>query len=73
MAMAPIPHPQRDLLTLDELVALTGWGKTRVYEAARTGDLPFPALRNGRRYYFSRRAYEAWRDGAPMPNADHAA
>ena len=63
MATTPTPVPERDLLTLDELIALTGWGKTKTYEDARAGTLPFPVLRNGRRYYFSRKAYEAWRDG----------
>lgn len=55
--------PQRDLLTLDELIQLTGWKKTKLYEDAKAGRLPFPVLRNGRRYFFSRRAYERWRDG----------
>lgn len=58
------PKPDRDLLTIDELAALTGWGKTRLYEDARTGSLPFPTLRVGGRYYFSRRAYERWLDSA---------
>lgn len=57
-----LPH-LRDLLTLDELIDLTGWKKTKTYEDAKAGTLPFPVLRNGRRYYFSRRAYETWRDG----------
>lgn len=65
--------PKRDLLTLDDLIQLTGWGKTKTYEDARTGALPFPALRNGRRYYFSRRAYEAWRDGEATSDSDNAA
>ena len=51
-----------DLLTLDDLAKVTGWGKTKLYEDARAGSLPFPALRKGRRFYFSRRAYENWRD-----------
>jgi len=57
------PTTPRDLLTLDELIQLTGWKKTKTYEDAKVGSLPFPVLRNGRRYFFSRRAYEAWRDG----------
>jgi predicted DNA-binding transcriptional regulator AlpA len=67
------PTPQRELLTLDELIALTGWGKTKTYEGARAGTLPFPALRNGRRYYFSRWAYEAWRDDDTDSGSDGAA
>ncbi len=55
---------QRDLLTLDDLIQLTGWKKTKTYEDAKNGNLPFPVLRNGRRYYFSRRATQAWRDGS---------
>ncbi|MGI8485412.1 MAG: helix-turn-helix transcriptional regulator [Thermomicrobiales bacterium] len=63
MAAEPTDTPTRDLLTLDDLIQLTGWKKTKTYEDAKAGTLPFPVLRNGRRYYFSRRAYEAWRDG----------
>jgi len=65
VATSPAEHLslKRDLLTLDYVIQLTGWKKTKTYEDARTGKLPFPTLRNGRRYYFSRRAYEAWRDG----------
>jgi len=65
--------PARDLLTLDDLIAITGWGKTKTYEDAKAGALPFPVLRNGRRYYFSRRAYEAWRDGETAPGSGNAA
>ncbi len=65
--------PERDLLTLDDLIAITGWGRTKTYEDARAGALPFPALRNGRRYYFSRRAYEAWRDGQTAPDSGNVA
>ena len=65
--------PQRDLLTLDDLIQLTGWKKTKTYEDARTGTLPIPVLRNGRRYYFSRRAYEAWRDGEATSDPYNAA
>ncbi len=74
MTAEPTPiFIQRDLLTLDDLIQLTGWKKTKTYEDARTGTLPFPALRNGRRYYFSRRAYEAWRDGETTANPNDAA
>ncbi len=72
MAAESTPTPPRDLLTLDELIQLTGWKKTKTYEDAKAGSLPFPVLRNGRRYFFSRRAYERWRDGddaAPMDAA----
>jgi predicted DNA-binding transcriptional regulator AlpA len=64
---------ERDLLTLDDLIAITGWGKTKTYEDAKAGALPFPVLRNGRRYYFSRRAYEAWRDGETTTDSGNAA
>lgn len=75
MATSPVDSlaPKRDLLTLDDLIAVTGWGKTKTYEDAKAGTLPFPALRNGRRYYFSRRAYEAWRDGDATTNPNDAA
>lgn len=57
------PTPTRDLMTLDELMEATGWGRTVVYLGAKTDTLPIPTLRMGRRYYFSRRAYERYLDG----------
>ncbi len=74
MATLPTPlSPQRDLLTLDAVIQLTGWKKTKTYEDAKAGTLPFPVLRYGRRYYFSRRAYEAWRDGETTTDSENAA
>ncbi len=60
------PEPrtdQRDLLTIDELMTLTGWGRTFLYEGAKANTLPVPTLRSGRKYYFSRAAYERWLRG----------
>lgn len=58
----PIPQT-RDLLTVDELIAVTGWGRTFTYQGAKTDSLPIPTLRSGRKYYFSRAAYERWLRG----------
>lgn len=53
------PHT-RDVLTIDELMSLTGWGRTYCYSGAKTNTLPIPVLRAGRKYYVSRAAYERW-------------
>lgn len=73
MAAESTDTPTRDLLTLDDLIQLTGWKKTKTYEDAKAGTLPFPILRNGRRYYFSRRAYERWLEGDTPNQSDDAA
>jgi len=52
-----------DLLTLEQLISLTGWGRTAIYGRARRDGLPFPVLRVGARYYVSRAAYERWLAG----------
>lgn len=52
-----------DLLTIDELIALTGWGRTATYSRARRDDLPFPVLKAGARYYISRVSYQRWLAG----------
>lgn len=74
MATKLTDTPQRDVLTLDEIIDLTGWKKTKTYEDAKAGKLPFPALpTQGRRYFFSRRAYERWLEGEPSNPSDGAA
>ncbi len=52
-----------DLLTLEQLISLTGWGRTATYSRARSDGLPFPVLKAGTRYYISRAAYERWLGG----------
>lgn len=73
MATEPTNTPPRDLLTLDELIQLTGWKKTKLYEDAQAGRLPFPVLRNGRRYFFSRVTYQRWLEGDTSNQSDDAA
>jgi excisionase family DNA binding protein len=51
-----------DFLTLDELATRMGISLTVAYELARANKLPIPALKIGRQYRFSRRAYEALLD-----------
>lgn len=58
-------QPAPDLLTLEELIQLTGWGRTATYSRARADQLPFPVLKAGSRYYVSRAAYQRWLDGYP--------
>jgi hypothetical protein len=57
------PPVERELLTFDELLALTGWKRTKTFQGARNGTLPFPVLRHAHRYYFSRKAVMAWING----------
>lgn len=49
---------ERVQITLDELRAMIGIGKTKAYELARCNELPVPAIRVGRSYLFSRRALD---------------
>ncbi len=66
MAAKPTPiHPQRDLLTLDDLIALTGWRKPKRTRMPEPAPSRFPRSAMAAAYYFLRRAYEAWRDGWP--------
>ncbi len=57
------PTIERELLTFDELLALTGWKRTTTFKSARNGTLPFPVIRHARRYYFSRKTVMAWING----------
>lgn len=66
----PVAEPPT--LTLAELAALERIGMTKALEMARRNAFPFPVLRLGREYRFSRRAYERWRDGETA-TADDAA
>lgn len=63
MAQTEPTEQRRDLLTLDELIRLTGWGRTFVYDGAKRDALPIPTLKAGKRYYFSRAAFERWANG----------
>jgi predicted DNA-binding transcriptional regulator AlpA len=62
---------ERDVLTIDDLMRLTGWGRTYTYHAAKTNALPFPVLRSGRKYFISRRAYERWLAGETSAESGH--
>ncbi len=53
-------HHDRDTLTLAELARRLGMSMTVAYERARLDALPIPRIPGtGRRYVYSRRAYEA--------------
>lgn len=51
----PLP---KDTLTLEELSQRMGISRTVAYELARADRLPVPVIRVGRRFLFSRIAYE---------------
>jgi predicted DNA-binding transcriptional regulator AlpA len=65
----PEAGQEKQLLTLNELMELTGWGRTYVYQGARDDTLPMPVLKAGGRYYVSRKAFERWLDGEPRETA----
>jgi excisionase family DNA binding protein len=46
------------MMTLEELARRMGLGMTTVYELAKRDALPIPVVRVGRRYLFSRRAFD---------------
>jgi predicted DNA-binding transcriptional regulator AlpA len=67
-----LPPPQKRLLTLPETMALTGFSRTRTYEAAREGTLPGFVRLAGHRMLVRRRVLEAWLDGQDPPAARSA-
>lgn len=58
-----LPPPDKRLLTLSETMALTGFSRTRTYEAAREGTLPGLVRLDGHQMLVRRRVLEAWLDG----------
>ncbi|MDQ3045088.1 MAG: helix-turn-helix domain-containing protein [Chloroflexota bacterium] len=57
MREVPAPAPP-ETLTLVEISQRLGVSKTTAYELARLDALPVPTIRVGRRFLFSRRAFE---------------
>lgn len=49
---------ERDMMTLEELRHRLGISASVAYELANRNDLPIPTIRVGRRFLFSRRAYD---------------
>ncbi len=47
-----------DFMSLEELAARMGISVSLAYQLARADKLPVPAVRPGRRFLFSRKAYE---------------
>ena len=67
-----ISHLERDTMTLEELARRMGISRTVAYELARCDDLPVPVIRVGRRFLFSRPAYEALLAAQHGPDAKTA-
>lgn len=53
----------KETLTLEELAARMGISRTVAYELARADRLPVPVIRVGRRFLFSRPAYDRLIEG----------
>lgn len=64
---------QPDFMTIEELAARMGIGLTMAYQLAKADKLPVPALKIGRVYRFSRRAYEALATAQHEPARDDTA
>jgi excisionase family DNA binding protein len=47
-----------DMMTLDELRRRLGISSTTAYELANRDELPFPVIRVGRRFLFSRKLFD---------------
>jgi excisionase family DNA binding protein len=58
-----------DTMSLEELARRIGISLTVAYELAKKNKLPIPAIRVGRQYRFSRRAYDALMDAQHPPDA----
>ncbi|MBZ9752763.1 excisionase family DNA-binding protein [Deinococcus sp. HMF7604] len=56
---SPAPHLDADLLTVDDLRALTQLGRDHVYRLLETGEIR--SLRVGRQFRVPRSEYEAWK------------
>ncbi|MBZ9713795.1 helix-turn-helix domain-containing protein [Deinococcus multiflagellatus] len=59
---APATQIDADLLTVDDLRALTQLGRDHVYRLLETGEIK--SLRIGRQYRVPRSEYEAWKQRA---------
>lgn len=59
---APRPEPHRRLLSVRDVTAATGLGRTRVYEEFRNG---LPSVRVGRRRLIRTEDLEAWLSRLP--------
>lgn len=71
---ANVTDIDQDTMSLEEFARRLGIGLTTAYEQARKNVLPIPAIRIGRQYRFSRRAYDRLLDaGHGAPNTDEAA
>lgn len=55
--MESTPH-EADMMTLEEIAKRLRIGMTAAYELANRDALPVPVIRVGRRFLFSRPAYE---------------
>jgi predicted DNA-binding transcriptional regulator AlpA len=62
--------PHKRLLTLPETMLLTGFSRTRTYEAAREGTLPGLVRLAGHQMLVRRRVLEAWLEGRDATVAD---
>jgi predicted DNA-binding transcriptional regulator AlpA len=67
-----LPQHKR-LLTLPETMFLTGFSRTRTYEAAREGTLPGLVRLAGHRMLVRRRVLEAWLDGRDAGHGEGSA
>lgn len=61
-----------DVMTLEEMAQRMGRSYHVVYELARADKLPVPVIRVGRRYLFSRKAYQAVMDAQHEPEPQSA-
>lgn len=58
----PADNRQPETMSLEELLSAFGIGTTAGYQLARENRLPIPAIRVGRQFRFSRRAFERLMD-----------
>lgn len=69
----PIVEPfAPDFMSLEELAARMGISVSLAYQLARADRLPVPTVRPGRRFLFSRKAYEALLTGQHDPSRQDA-
>lgn len=71
--LPPSTEAGTDAMTLDELARRMNVSYTTAHLLAQQNALPIPAVRVGRQYRFSRRAYEALMAAQHQPRPDEAA
>ena len=65
--MLAVAASQKDVLTIDEVVVLTGYSKQRIYGLCSQRKIPHYKNGEGSKLYFRRKELEAWMTARRVP------